>query len=61
MCERLVAPKLLVLALVRMYKNPVLWSLLKEVETEAMAEADLIHGVEVIMAPETTIIAGGFL
>lgn len=32
---------------------------LEEVETEAMAEADLIPEVEDIMAPETTIIAAG--
>lgn len=32
--------------------------LLKEVETEAMAEADLITEAEDITAPETTIIAG---
>lgn len=36
----------------------MIWCLFKEVETEAMAEADLIPEAEDIMAPETTIIAG---
>lgn len=60
MCEPPVAPEL-VLVLVRTYRTPAFWCLLKEVETEATAEADLIPGVEVIMVPETTIIAGGLL
>ncbi|KAK2542254.1 Cirbp [Columba guinea] len=57
-CEPPVAPEL-VLVLVRTYRTPVLWCLLKEVGTEATVEADLIPGVEVIMVPETTIIAAG--
>lgn len=54
------APEL-VPVLVRTGRTPVFWCLLKEVGTEATAEADLIPGVEVIMVPETTIIAGGLL
>lgn len=47
------------MAFVRMLQKPhVMWCLFKAVETEAMAEADLIPEVEDTMAPETTIIAG---